>query len=143
MALSFNQIKEMLPQRFPFLLVDKIIEYEPDKRIIGLKNVTYNEMFMQGHFPQEPIMPGALILEAMAQTSILFFKLSRADLEQKSSLFLFGGVKAKFKKPVVPGDVLIMEMTPVKIISSGGIMNGVAKVNEDIVTKAELSFGIK
>ncbi|MGA1871445.1 MAG: 3-hydroxyacyl-ACP dehydratase FabZ [bacterium] len=139
----FPHIKELLPQRFPFLLVDDIIGFEPDTRIVCLKNITYNESFFQGHFPQKPIMPGALILEALAQTCIIFFKLSQATQERTTSLFLFGGVKAKFKKPVVPGDVLIMEMMPVTIISTGGIMKGCAKVNDEIVTKAELSFALR
>ena len=143
MILNFEEIKELLPQRFPLLMLDRITEYEPDIRIVGQKNVTGNEIFFKGHFPDKAIMPGALILEAMAQTCIIFFKLSQSKQEQKPSLFLFGGVKAKFKKPVVPGDVLIMEMSPIKIISSGGIMKGLARIDGSIVTTAELSFGVR
>jgi 3-hydroxyacyl-[acyl-carrier-protein] dehydratase len=138
MILGFEQIKELLPQRFPFLMLDRIIEYEPGKKIAGIKNVTGNELFFQGHFPEEAVMPGAMILESMAQVAIIFFQLSTAELEQKR--FLFGRVKANFTKPVVPGDVLVIEMYPVKIISSGGIMEGKVTVDGTIVTRAELSF---
>ena len=89
MVLNFEQIKKLLPQRFPFLLLDKIIDYEPNKRIKGIKNITGNDIFFQGHFPKEAIMPGALIIEAMAQVSIIFFKLSQANNKQKHSLFCF------------------------------------------------------
>lgn len=122
-------------------MLDRIIEYEPDKKIIGMKNITGNEPCFQGHFPEEAVMPGALILESMAQVAIIFFQLSTSELQQKR--FLFGGVKAKFIKPVVPGDVLIIEMSPVKIISTGGIMEGKATVDGTIVTQAELSFSAK
>jgi len=143
MVLTFEQIKELLPQRFPFLMLDKITEYETDKRIVAIKNISGNDIFFQGHFPEKAVMPGALILEAMAQTTIIFFKLSQTNLQQKQPSYLFGGVKAKFIKPAVPGDVLTIEMTPVKIISTGGIMEGKVRVDGTLVTKAELSFSAK
>ncbi len=143
MVLNFEQIKKLLPQRFPFLMIDKIIEFEPGKRIISIKNITGNEVFFQGHFPEEAIMPGALILEAIAQTSLIYFKLIQDDSKPNNTPILFAGIKARFLKPVVPGDVLKIEMTPIKIISTGGIMEGVAKVDGSVVTKAELTFSVK
>jgi len=143
MVLNFEQIKALLPQRFPFLMLDRITEYEEDKRIVGIKNITGNEIFFQGHFPEEAIMPGALILEAMAQTAIIFFSLPSAHFENKRKQFLFGTVKAKFLRPVVPGDILKIEITPIKVISSGGMVNAVATVDNELVAKAELSFSAK
>ena len=143
MILNFEQIKELLPQRFPFLMLDRITEYEAEKRIVGIKNITGNEIFFQGHFPEEAIMPGALILEAMAQTALIYFKLIQTDSRSKKSLILFAGIKARFIKPVVPGDILEIEMIPVKIISTGGIMEGVVRVDDTMVTKAELTFSAK
>ena len=143
MILDFEQIKKLLPQRFPLLMLDKIIEFEQDKKIVSQKNISGNDIFFQGHFPEKAVMPGALILEAMAQTAIIFFKLSQNNSQEKQSPYLFGGLKAKFIKPIVPGDVLTIEMTPVKIISTGGIMEGKVRVNHTIVTKAELSFSAK
>ena len=143
MVLNFEQIKALLPQRFPFLMLDRITDYEPEKRIIGMKNVTGNESFFQGHFPEEAIMPGALILEAMAQTAIIFFNLSQSGQDKSGHRFLFGGIKAKFFKPVVPGDTLKIEVTPIKVISSGAIVEASAMVDEDMVAKAELSFSAR
>ena len=143
MELTFEQIRALIPQRFPFSMVDKVVEYVPDKRIVGIKNITGNEVFFQGHFPEEAIMPGALILEAMAQTALIYFRLSQADSKPEPSTILFAGIKARFLKPVVPGDVLRIEMAPIKIVSTGGIMEGVAKVGDAIVTKAELTFSTR
>ena len=143
MTLNFEQIKEFLPQRFPFLMVDRIAEFHARKRIVGIKNITGNEVFFQGHFPGEAIMPGALILEAMAQIALIYFNLTHSDSESNISPVLFAGIKARFIKPVVPGDVLKIEMAPIKIISTGGIMEGVAMVENKIVAKAQLSFSAK
>lgn len=143
MILNFEQIKELLPQRFPFLMLDRITEFQAKKRIVGIKNITGNEVFFQGHFPGEAIMPGALILEAMAQIAFIYFKLIQGDSKPDSSPILFAGIKARFIKPVVPGDILNIEMTPIKIVSSGGIMEGVAKVDDTVVAKAELTFSAK
>ena len=93
MTLNFEQIKELLPQRFPFLMLDRIAEFQAKKRIIGIKNITGNEVFFQGHFPGEAIMPGALILEAMAQIALIYFKLIRSDSKPNRSPILFAGIK--------------------------------------------------
>jgi len=143
MELTFEQIRTLIPQRFPFLMIDKVVEYVPDRRIVGIKNITGNEVFFQGHFPEEAIMPGALILEAMAQTALIYFRLSQADSKPNPSPILFAGIKARFLRPVVPGDVLKIEMAPIKIVSTGGIMEGVAKVGDAVVTKAELTFSAR
>ena len=143
MTINFDQIKELLPQRFTFLMLDRIAEFHPKKKIIGIKNITGNEVFFQGHFPGEAIMPGALILEAMAQIALIYFKLIQGDSNTDRSPILFAGIKARFIKPVVPGDILNIEMAPIKIVSVGGIMEGVAKVDNKVVARAELTFSAK
>ena len=143
MILNFEQIKELLPQRFPFLMVDRIAEFQAKKNIVGIKNITGNEVFFQGHFPGEAIMPGALILEAMAQIALMYFKLTQGNSKPDRSPILFAGIKARFIKPVVPGDILNIEMVPIKIVSVGGIMEGVAKVDNKVVARAELTFSAK
>ena len=111
--LDITQIQAILPHRYPFLLVDRIIEYEMGKRVVGIKNVTMNEPFFQGHFPGVPVMPGVLIVEAMAQTAGVMMLASIPDRESK--LVFFTGIDgAKFRKPVVPGDQLRLELTVLK-----------------------------
>jgi 3-hydroxyacyl-[acyl-carrier-protein] dehydratase len=143
LVLNFKQIKGLLPHRFPFLLVDRIIDFDPGKSITGIKNITGNEIFLQGHFSEEAIMPGTMILEAMAQIALIFFKLSNVDSKKDLSPVLFGGIKGKFLKPVIPGDVLNIKITPLKILNSGGVMNGKATVEGNLVCKAELIFSAK
>ena len=135
--LTIQQILKLLPHRYPMLLVDRILELEEGKRIVGLKNVTANEPFFQGHFPGAPVMPGVLIVEAMAQCGAIIFLLDLPDREKK--LFMFGGVdKARFRKPVVPGDQLILECEVLQRRSSTARINGVAKVGGNVVAEAEL-----
>jgi len=106
--MTIIEIMKVLPHRYPMLLVDRIIEIEEGKRIVGLKNVTANEQFFQGHFPGAPVMPGVLIVEALAQCAAVLFLRGIPDRDEK--LFLFGGIdKARFRKPVVPGDQLRLE----------------------------------
>jgi len=107
--MKINEIKEYLPQRYPFLLVDRILEFVPGERIVGLKNVTVNEPFFNGHFPSNPVMPGVLLIEAMTQTAgVLGFMLAGRKPADGFNYLLVGADKARFKKPVVPGDQLIM-----------------------------------
>jgi beta-hydroxyacyl-ACP dehydratase FabZ len=135
--LTIQQILKLLPHRYPMLLVDRILELEEGKRIVGLKNVTANEPFFQGHFPGAPVMPGVLIVEAMAQCGAIIFLLDLPDREKK--LFMFGGVdKARFRKPVVPGDQLILECEVLQRRSSTARIKGVAKVGGNVVAEAEL-----
>ena len=135
--LTILEIMKILPHRYPMLLVDRILEIEEGKRIVGLKNVSANEQFFQGHFPGAPVMPGVLIVEAMAQCGAVLFLRDLPDRDQK--LFLFGGVdKARFRKPVVPGDQLILECELLQRRSNTVKLRGVAKVDGNVVAEAEL-----
>jgi beta-hydroxyacyl-ACP dehydratase FabZ len=137
MMLTIFDIMKILPHRYPMLLVDRILELEAGKRIIGLKNVTANEQFFQGHFPGAPVMPGVLIVEAMAQCGAVLFLRDIEDRDRK--LFLFGGVdKARFRRPVVPGDQLILECELLAKRSNTVKLRGVAKVDGNVVAEAEL-----
>ena len=135
--LSISEILNLLPHRYPFLLVDKILEQEENK-IVGVKNVTINEPFFQGHFPGHPMMPGVLILEAMAQTGgVLMF----SKEENKGKIPLFAGIdKARFKKPVYPGDQLIIKVEIVKMVRGIGKAKAEAYVDDNLVASAELLF---
>ena len=141
-SLDLNQIKEVVPQRFPFLMIDRVIEIEVGKKVVALKNISGNEGFFQGHFPDLPVMPGALILEAMAQTAIVLFSYGNTGQDLSGKSFLFASVKARFLSPAYPGDQMLMEVTPVKLISTGGVVKGVARVEDRIVCKGELSFAV-
>lgn len=147
MQLSFEEIKTLVPQKFPFLMVDRVLSLEKGKRAVAIKNITGNEIFFLGHFPQVAVMPGALIIESMAQTAIVLFRKSHEEegvpLEDDQTVFFFGGAKARFLKPVVPGDQLQIEVTILKAISVGGVVNATAKVDGQLVAKASLSFGAK
>ena len=139
--LNIEQIKEILPHRHPFLLVDRIDELEAGKRAVGTKCVTYNEPFFAGHFPQEAVMPGVLIIEALAQVGAVAIL---ADEKNKGKIAFFGGInKAKFKQKVVPGDVLTLEVEMTKV--KGPIGVGEAKAYKDgkICAQAELTFAIQ
>lgn len=135
--ISIEEILGILPHRYPFLLVDRIIEMEEGKRIVGIKNVTINEPFFQGHFPGKPVMPGVLIIEAMAQVgAVLLLK----NLEnRKENLALFAGIdEARFRKPVVPGDVLRFELEVLKIKSVTAKLHGKVFVENDLVCEATI-----
>ena len=137
MMMTINEIMKLVPHRYPMLLVDRIIEIESGKRIVGLKNVTANEQFFQGHFPGAPVMPGVLIVEAMAQCAAVLFL--RDIPERDTKLFLFGGVdKARFRKPVLPGDQLRLECEVLQRRATTVKLHGVAKVEGVVVAEAEL-----
>jgi beta-hydroxyacyl-ACP dehydratase FabZ len=142
MKLPFNypEITKILPHRYPFLLVDRIIELEPGERVVGIKNVTINEPYFQGHFPGNPIMPGVLIVEAMAQAGGVLARMSMPGvLEEETSTVLFMSMdKVKFRKPVVPGDQLILEIKPLRKGSKVWKMAGKAFVQDELVAEAEL-----
>jgi 3-hydroxyacyl-[acyl-carrier-protein] dehydratase len=135
-GLDINEIKGILPHRYPFLLVDRIIELEAD-RVVGIKNVTVNEPFFMGHFPDFPVMPGVLIIEAMAQTAGVLVLKSIPDRDSKLVL-LVAVENARFRKPVVPGDTLRLEMKLLKRKASVAKMAGVATVNGTVVAEAEV-----
>ncbi|MEA2336954.1 MAG: 3-hydroxyacyl-[acyl-carrier-protein] dehydratase [Thermoanaerobaculia bacterium] len=136
--LTITEIMKLLPHRYPMLLVDRVIEIDDDgKRIVGLKNVSANEQFFQGHFPGNPVMPGVLIVEAMAQCAAILGLREMPDREKK--LFLFGGVdKARFRRPVVPGDQLKLECTVLQRRSTSVKISGKATVDGQLVAEAEL-----
>ncbi|MBI5560988.1 MAG: 3-hydroxyacyl-ACP dehydratase FabZ [Deltaproteobacteria bacterium] len=135
-TLDINEIFKILPHRYPFLLIDKIIEFEAGKRAKGLKNVTINEPFFQGHFPGHPIMPGVLIIEAMAQVGgILAFK--SANVENKLVYFM-GIDSARFRRPVLPGDTLLLSLEVKRSRGTIWAFRGEAFVNSTIVAEAEL-----
>jgi beta-hydroxyacyl-ACP dehydratase FabZ len=136
-VLNIIEIMKLLPHRYPMLLVDRILELEPDKRVVGLKNVSANEQFFQGHFPGAPVMPGVLIVEAMAQCCAVLFLRDLPDRESK--LFLFGGIdKARFRKPVIPGDQLILECVVMQRRAGTVKVKGTARVNDVVVAEAEM-----
>lgn len=139
-VLNVNEIKEALPHRYPFLLVDKIEIISPGKKVIGYKNVTINEPFFQGHFPEEPVMPGVLIVEAMAQTGAVLV-LSEEKFKGKTPYFV-GLNKVRFREKVVPGDTLKMEVEKIRMRSSMGIGKGKVYVNDKLVAEGELMFAI-
>jgi 3-hydroxyacyl-[acyl-carrier-protein] dehydratase len=132
------EIQKIIPHRYPFLLVDRIEFCEPGKQAVGIKNVTVNEPFFQGHFPGKPIMPGVLILEALAQVGAVALLVLP---EYAGKIALFGGLKnARFRRPVVPGDILRLEVEIQKIRAGAGIGNGVATVNGQRACEAEMTF---
>lgn len=133
-----NDIKAIIPHRYPFLLIDRVEELVEGERIVAYKNLTANEEFFNGHFPQEPIMPGVLIIEAMAQAGAVAI-LSMDEYKGKTAYF--GGIdKAKFRRKVVPGDTLRLEVEIVKLKKVAGIGKGVAYVGDTKVAEAELTF---
>jgi len=135
-TLDINEIRRILPHRYPFLLVDRIVEIEAE-RIVGIKNVTGNEPFFNGHFPDFPVMPGVLIVEAMAQTAGVLVLKSIPDRDSKLVL-LVAIENARFRKPVVPGDTLLLEMSVVKRRASVAKMAGRATVDGQLVAEAEV-----
>jgi len=138
---DIDEIRKLLPHRYPFLLVDRIVELELSKRIVGIKNVTFNEPFFTGHFPEKPIMPGVLILEAMAQTGgVLAFK-SFPNME--GSVFFTGIDNARFRKPVIPGDQLKLVVEVVRHRREIWVFDGKAFVDNDIVAEARIMAMLK
>lgn len=139
-SLSITEIKEIIPHRYPMLLIDRVEELVVGERIIAKKNVTINEPFFRGHFPHEPVMPGVLIIEAMAQAGAVAL-LSIEEFKGKTAYF--GGIdKAKFRKKVTPGDTLILEVELLKVKANAGMGKGIAKVDGKKVAEAELTFMI-
>ncbi len=139
--LDAQAIKEIIPHRYPFLLVDKVTEKEEGKRVVGIKNVTINEPFFQGHFPTHPVMPGVLILEALAQVGAI----AVLDMEENKGKigFLAGVDKCRFKREVVPGDQLELEVEIMRMKGPIGKGKGIAKVNGEVACSAEITFAIK
>lgn len=144
MQLDFEEIKNLLPQRFPFIMIDRVLEIDPGKYAIAVKNISGNDMVFLGHFPEKAVMPGALILEAMAQTAIILFAAGKERPEQgKKPLYYFGSVKARFLHPAVPGDQLKIRIENVKTLPSGAYVSGEAFVDDKKITEAELVFSVR
>jgi 3-hydroxyacyl-[acyl-carrier-protein] dehydratase len=135
---SIEEIIRCLPHRYPFLLVDRVLELEENHKIIALKNVTINEPFFQGHFPGAPIMPGVLIVEAMGQAGGVLVASSLPEEERSSLIYFMGFDKVRFRKPVVPGDQLILELKLLKKRTKVVKMAGIASVDHAVVAEAEL-----
>lgn len=141
MELNSNQIQEIIPHRYPFLLVDKIIQCVPGQKAVGIKCVTANEMYFMGHFPKKHVMPGVLILEALAQTGAVAIL---SEEENKGKIALFGGVKqARFRRQVVPGDVLTLICEIITRKGPIGIGKAVALLEGKPAVTAELTFAIE
>lgn len=138
-----EKIKSILPQREPFLFLDEVIEIEDTQKVVAVKNIKSNESFFEGHFPGKPLMPGVLIIEAMAQTSIILFCLDKPEVAKTMPDYYLGKVKAEFLAPVYPGDKLIVESSKVKFLDYAAITDTIARVNNTIVAKANLVFSIQ
>ncbi|AYA78129.1 MULTISPECIES: 3-hydroxyacyl-ACP dehydratase FabZ [Robertmurraya] len=138
--LNIEQIKEIIPHRYPFLLVDRILELEEGKRAIGIKNVTANEEFFNGHFPEFPVMPGVLIVEALAQVGAVAMLVKE---ENKGRLAFFAGIdNCRFKRQVVPGDQLRLEVEMTRVRGTFGKGKAVATVEGELVCEVEIMFGL-
>lgn len=141
---DLNRIQKILPQRYPFLFIDKVLSVDKQNSLVAcLKNVTMNEYFFEGHFPGKPVMPGALIIEAMAQASIILYAILKPEIAEKHPIYYLGSIEAKFKKPVKAGDRLILEVHGEKVLASAGIVKALAKVDDAIVAEARIVFGVK
>jgi 3-hydroxyacyl-[acyl-carrier-protein] dehydratase len=144
MQLDFEEIKKLVPQRFPFIMIDRIVELELGKYAVAVKNISGNDMVFLGHFPEKAVMPGALIIEAMAQTAIVLFAAgSKRTSTGKAPLYFFGSVKARFLHPAVPGDQLKIRVESVKSLPNGAFVSGEAFVDGEKISEAELVFSVK
>ena len=138
-VLSIQEIKKIIPHRYPFLLLDKVVQLEVNKRIVALKNVTVNEDFFNGHFPEKPVMPGVLIIEAMAQAGVILAKKSVDDIGENKIIYFMSIEKAHFRKPVEPGDTLYLYVEQVQARRNVWKMSGEARVGDIKVADALFS----
>ncbi|HSD38634.1 MAG TPA: 3-hydroxyacyl-ACP dehydratase FabZ [Rhodocyclaceae bacterium] len=142
--MEIKEVMKYLPHRYPFLLIDRVLELVPGDRVLALKNVTINEEFFNGHFPHAPVMPGVLIIEAMAQAAaILSFKTQGIVPDENSVLYFAGIDNTRFKRPVVPGDQLRFEVSITRTMRGIWKYKGVAKVGDEVAVEAELMCAIK
>ncbi|MFC1576386.1 3-hydroxyacyl-ACP dehydratase FabZ [Candidatus Omnitrophota bacterium] len=139
--ITIEEIKKLLPQRYPFLMLDRIVELKEGEMIKAYKNITVNEAFFNGHFPKNPIFPGALTAEAMAQAACILIQKSIPDLTATD--FYVTNMKIRFLKKVVPGDRLSVTVKAVKMVTSGGVFETESHVNNDTVAKGEMTFACK
>jgi 3-hydroxyacyl-[acyl-carrier-protein] dehydratase len=136
-GMPISEILNLLPHRYPFLLVDRVLEMEPPTRLEAIKNVTINEPFFQGHFPDKPVMPGVLVIEALAQTAGLL-SLSNEDVPADSIFYLVGLDKARFRRPVEPGDQLHLSIRLLKYKRNIGVFQGEARVDGDLCASVQI-----
>lgn len=134
-----QDILRILPHRYPFLMIDKVVEFEDNQRIVGIKNVTFNEPFFTGHFPGQPVMPGVMILEAMAQTGAILAKESQDGVRPEKTVFLVSATDCKWKRKVLPGDTLRIEMRSVKKRRPIWIMSGEVTIGGEFAASCTLS----
>ena len=138
--LDFEKVREILPQKYPFIMIDRVLELEPSQRIVAVKNITGNESIFLGHFPGQAVLPGAYIIESMAQGGILLWSEGRPVTGKR--IFFLSSVKVRFLSPVVPGDQLIIELNIVKKIKNAGIVSAIARIDSRIAAKGELTFAV-
>jgi 3-hydroxyacyl-[acyl-carrier-protein] dehydratase len=144
MNIDIHQILKKLPHRYPMLLVDRVLEFELGKRLLAVKNVTINEPFFVGHFPQRPVMPGVLILEAMAQAAaLLSLESAGVEIDEKTLVYFAAIDNARFKRPVEPGDQLMMEITLLRLRQGVQRFRGVARVGQELAAEAEMMCAIR
>ncbi len=138
-----EKIKSILPHREPFLFIDEVIAIDGTKKVVAIKNIKEDESFFEGHIPHNPVKPGVLIIEAMAQVSIILYSVCKPEIAKTHPDYYLGKVKAEFLAPVFPGSILTLEANNVKIIDNAGVVDALARVGIKIVAKANLVFGIK
>jgi 3-hydroxyacyl-[acyl-carrier-protein] dehydratase len=138
-----EKIKSVVPHREPFLFLDEVIEIKGAEKVVAVKHIRNDESFFQGHFPGNPIMPGVLTIEAMAQASIILYAIAKPDIAGTQPKYYLGKVRSEFFTPVYPGDRLIIETSKVKFLDNAAITDAVAKVNDKIAAKATLVFSIQ
>ena len=143
LVMSFDAVRRLLPQAYPFIMVDGVEELQPGKRIVCRKNVSGNEWMFPGHFPQHAIFPGVLLIEGMAQSAILLLKTDESLVVPEGATYMLAATKTRFLKPVVPGDQLRYACEAVRLASMGGVVEAVVYVDGEIVAKADLTFAIQ
>lgn len=142
-VLDIMKLLNILPQRYPFVLIDRIVKLVPGKEAVAIKNVSYNEAFFEGHFPGNPVMPGTLIIEAMAQAAIVLYASAYEDELTKKPEYYLGSVKTQFKQPVRPGDQLRLTVEAVRMLPTGAFISATASVKDTQIAQAELVFAVK